>query len=186
MALQTTNIDDRTYDQLVTVLRKQIPSALWTDHNPSDPGIMLLELLCWLGDMTLYRMNRVSDAHRQKFLNLLIDPPQPVTVDVTFTLTFNPANLPLVADIVIPLGTRLATDYVNGHRFVFETLGTVIFTNPAPGIFVVSQTVKTRELLAVTNDVLGSSDGSPSQVFQLSPPLSLRTSPERGTWFPSC
>src|SRR5688572_23829134 len=121
MALQTTNIDDRTYDQLVGVLRKQIPITEWTDHNPSDPGIILLELLCWLGEMTLYRMNLVPEAHQQKFLNLLIDPPQPVTVDVKFTV--NLAG-PLAADIVIPMGTRLATDFVNGHRFVFETLAT--------------------------------------------------------------
>jgi hypothetical protein len=179
MALQTTNVDDRSYDQLVDVLRKQIPVSLWTDHNPSDPGIMLLELLCWLGEMTLYRMNLVPDAHRQKFLNLLIDPPQPVTVDVTFTVNFDPPSLPLASDIVIPMGTRLATDFVNGHRFVFETLATVTFDNPPPGIFAASETVKARELLAVTNDVLGTSDGSPNQTFQLSPPLSLRTSPEQ-------
>lgn len=176
MALQTTNIDDRTYDQLVGVLRKQIPISEWTDHNPSDPGIMLLELLCWLGEMTLYRMNLVPDAHRQKFLNLLIDPPQPVTVDVTFTVTFDPASLPLATDIVIPMGTRLATDFVNGHRFVFETLGTVTFTDPPLGILTASETVKARELLVVTNDELGTSDGSPNQTFELSPPLSLRTS----------
>lgn len=179
MALQTTNIDDRTYDQLVGVLRKQIPISEWTDHNPSDPGIMLLELLCWLGEMMLYRMNLVPDAHRQKFLNLLIDPPQPVTVDVTFTVTFDPANLPLTADIVIPMGTRLATDFVNGHRFVFETLATVTFDDPPPGIFTASKTVKARELLVVTNDVVGTSDGSSNQTFQLSPPLSLRTAPEQ-------
>lgn len=174
MALQTTNIDDRTYDQLVAVLRKQIPISEWTDHNPSDPGIILLELLCWLGEMTLYRMNLVPDAHRQKFLNLLIDPPQPVTVDITFEVTFNG---PLAADIVIPMGTRLATDFVNGHRFVFETLATVTFDDSTQST--ARKTVKARELLVVTNDVLGTSDGSPNQTFQLSPPLSLKTSPDQ-------
>lgn len=179
MALQTTNIDDRTHDQLVAVLRKQIPVSLWTDHNPSDPGITLLELLCWLGEMTLYRMNLVPETHQQKFLNLLIDPPQPVTVDVTFTVNFDPPSPPLVSDIVIPMRTRLATDFVNGHRFVFETLGTVTIKDPRPITFTASKTVKARELLVVTNDVLGASDGSPNQTFELSPPLSLSTSPEQ-------
>ena len=179
MALQTTNIDDRTYDQLVAVLRKQIPISEWTDHNPSDPGIILLELLCWLGEMTLYRMNLVPDEHRQKFLNLLIDPPQPVTVDISFTVTFVDAGLPLATDIIIPVGTRLATDFVDGHRFVFETLATVTFHTPKPDVFIASETVKARELLVVSNDVLGTSDGSPNQTFALSPPLSFRTSPDQ-------
>jgi hypothetical protein len=179
MALQTTNVDDRRYDQLLAVLRKQIPVSRWTDHNPSDPGMMLLELLCWLAEMTLYRMNRVSDAHRQKLLNLLIDPPQPVTVGVTFTVTFNAANLPLVQPIVIPVGTRLATDFVNGRRVVVETLSELQFTNPSPGNLVVAKTVRARELLVVTNDVLGESTGKANQTFQLSPPSSLKSSSDQ-------
>ena len=40
MALQTINIDDRSYDELVDELKKHIPVPEWTDHNPSDPGLM--------------------------------------------------------------------------------------------------------------------------------------------------
>ena len=53
MALPDVLVDDRNFDQLLAVLRKQIP-ADYTDHNPSDPAIMLLELFAWLGDMALY------------------------------------------------------------------------------------------------------------------------------------
>ena len=104
MALPTVNVDDRTYSQLLTGLRRHIPVESWSDHNPSDPGIVLLELLCWLGEMSLYRMNRVSDAHKTKFLNLIVDPPEPVTVDVTLTLSPGPST-----DLIVPAGTRLAT-----------------------------------------------------------------------------
>ena len=31
----------------------------WTDHNDHDPGITLLNLAAWLGEMALYRMDRI-------------------------------------------------------------------------------------------------------------------------------
>ena len=43
----------------------------------SDPGIVLLDLLCWIGEMILYRANRVPDSHVAKFADLIIDPPEP-------------------------------------------------------------------------------------------------------------
>src|SRR5690349_9167984 len=89
MALPTLNLDDLTYPQLLGILRSHIPGEEWSDHNPSDPGIMLLELLTWLGEMGLYRMNQVPPAHQEKFLKLIADPPVPVTVQLT--LRFTPA-----------------------------------------------------------------------------------------------
>jgi len=39
-------LDDRSYDDLRRELVRRIPvhSPEWTDHNPSDPGLTLLEL----------------------------------------------------------------------------------------------------------------------------------------------
>ena len=39
-------LDDRSYDDLIAEARALIPAFApeWTDHNPSDPGIALLEL----------------------------------------------------------------------------------------------------------------------------------------------
>ena len=53
--------------------RKLIPSEYpeWTDHNPTDPGIILLELLAWLTEMVLYRVNQVPDENYWTFLKLL-------------------------------------------------------------------------------------------------------------------
>ena len=167
MALPSINVDDRTYEQLLTVLRAQIPGDRWTDHNPSDPGIMLLEFLCWLGEMALYRMNRVPDKYREQFLNLVIDPPEPVTVQVTFELT--PARASGEDDVVIPAGVRLATDYAANRRFVFETVDALTLAIPAPGEPQIG-TVTARELLELTEEELGKSDGTANQVFALDPP----------------
>lgn len=66
-------LDDRSYDDLRRELVRRIPvhSPEWTDHNPSDPGIALLEVFAWLGENLLYRLNRVPEKAQAEFLNLL-------------------------------------------------------------------------------------------------------------------
>jgi predicted phage baseplate assembly protein len=51
-------------------------SPRWTDHNVSDPGIALLELLAWHVDADAYRAGRVSDARLRKLLALIGHAPQ--------------------------------------------------------------------------------------------------------------
>jgi hypothetical protein len=76
MALPLPNLDDRTYADLVQEARALIltydPS--WTNHNPTDPGITLIELFAWLTEMLIYRVNRVPERNYAKFLKLLNGP----------------------------------------------------------------------------------------------------------------
>lgn len=76
MSLPLTNIDDRTYADLIEEARAMITTydPTWTNHNPSDPGITLIELFAWLAEMLIYRANRVTDQHRRVFLKLLNGP----------------------------------------------------------------------------------------------------------------
>lgn len=73
MPLQLPNLDDRKYKDLVEEARRLIPTHApdWTNHNPSDPGITLVELFAYLAEMMIYRLNRVTDDNRKKFLKLL-------------------------------------------------------------------------------------------------------------------
>ena len=52
MAIELPNLDDHTYAELVDEARASIPVLYpaWTDHNPSDPGMTLVELLAWLAE----------------------------------------------------------------------------------------------------------------------------------------
>lgn len=82
MPLPSPILDDRSYDQLRDELIRRIPAYApeWTDHNPSDPGIALLELFAFLGENLLYRFNQIPEATRLAFLRLLqipLRPPQP-------------------------------------------------------------------------------------------------------------
>ena len=76
MSLPLPNLDDRTYNDLLEEARALIPSLypVWTDHNPTDPGIILIELFAWLTEMIIYHLNRVPDASYIAFLRLLRGP----------------------------------------------------------------------------------------------------------------
>lgn len=73
MPLLLPNLDDRSWADLVDEARSLIPvyGPEWTDHNASDPGMTLLELLAWITEMDIYGLNQVVDAERLRFLNLV-------------------------------------------------------------------------------------------------------------------
>jgi hypothetical protein len=73
MPLPVPNLDDRTFDQLVTEARTLIPRYLpaWTDYNPSDPGITLLELFASLFEAAIYQINRVPERSLEHFAALV-------------------------------------------------------------------------------------------------------------------
>jgi len=50
-------LDDRTFDDIVDEAISMIPryAPEWTNHNPSDPGITLIELAAWMTDLLIYR-----------------------------------------------------------------------------------------------------------------------------------
>lgn len=73
MTLETQNLDDRSYADLVEEGLSMIPRYArdWTNHNASDPGIMLVELLAYYTEILVYRLNRISRESRIRFLRLL-------------------------------------------------------------------------------------------------------------------
>jgi len=76
MPIPLPNLDDRTYADLTAEARTLLPTLHpgWTNHNPSDPGIVLVELLAWLTEMLLFQVNEVPPANTEKFLKLLNGP----------------------------------------------------------------------------------------------------------------
>ncbi|MFT3767551.1 MAG: baseplate J/gp47 family protein [Minicystis sp.] len=77
MAIDLPDLDKRTYADLVEEAQGSIHLLYpdWTDHNPSDPGITLIELFAWLTEMVLYRTNRVTDRSYEVFLRILRSDP---------------------------------------------------------------------------------------------------------------
>jgi predicted phage baseplate assembly protein len=123
MALPDIKLDDRTFEQLVAEAKRRIPGYTpeWTDLNESDPGITLLQLFAWLGEMILWRLNRVPEKNFIKFLELIgIEqaPPAAAKAELTFKLTAK--NLPNA--VIIPQATEVAlAEQVDGKQVIFET-----------------------------------------------------------------
>lgn len=80
MPIPLPNLDDRRFDDLVEEARALIPHVYpqWTDHNPSDPGIILIELLAWLTETVLYRLDQIAEPNYRVFLKLLNGGENPV------------------------------------------------------------------------------------------------------------
>lgn len=75
MPLTLPNLDRRRYDDLVREALAIIPAIApeWTNHNASDPGIMVLELLAYLTEILLYRVNQIGDSQLKVFASLLAE-----------------------------------------------------------------------------------------------------------------
>lgn len=73
MPLPIPNLDDLRWEDLVAEGRSLIPASApnWTNHNPSDPGITLMELFAFICEKLIYQLNRVSDRDVAEFLSLL-------------------------------------------------------------------------------------------------------------------
>lgn len=76
MPLSLPNLDDLRWEDLTKEGRALIPAWApeWTNHNPSDPGITLMELLAYFGERLMYQLNRVGDKNYVQFLQLINGP----------------------------------------------------------------------------------------------------------------
>jgi hypothetical protein len=74
--LQLINLDDLSWEDLTAEGRSLIParSSAWTNHNPSDPGITLIELFAYISESLMYELNRISAKNIIAFLRLINGP----------------------------------------------------------------------------------------------------------------
>ncbi len=110
MSLPSPNLDDRTFEDLLREAKARIAESCrgWTDLSPSDPGMVLVELFCYLTDTMLYRLNRVPQKAYVEFLRLMgvkLHSPVAARVNLRF-------SLPQAADrqIDIPRGTQVTIE----------------------------------------------------------------------------
>lgn len=123
--LPKSDLDDRTYRELVNECVLRIPRYCpeWTNHNPADPGITLIELFAWLTDQMLLRFNQVPRRNYVAFLEMLgirLQPPTPAQTAVTFYLSRPQHPEDRVPDI-LP-GTEVATERTEtDEAIIFST-----------------------------------------------------------------
>lgn len=131
MPVKPLKLDDRTFADILAEVRSLIPrhAPNWTDHNESDPGIMVLELFAWLTEAMLYRINRVSDASRVRILELLgamfrSAQPSVVSLHVTMRSAVSARSDPYE----VRRGSVIWGQTLSGLRVPFEVMRTVAFT----------------------------------------------------------
>lgn len=114
MPLESQNLDDRNYKQIVDEIKQLIPAYApeWTDWNEHDPGITLIELFSHLSEMIIYRLNQVPDKNYIEFMKLTgieLKPATPAMAPLTFTLT-EPLPEEEKDYIIVPKGTLVETE----------------------------------------------------------------------------
>ncbi len=141
--LPKSNLDDRTFEDLVEECILRIPRYCpeWTNYNPSDPGMTMIELFAWLTDQMLLRFNQVPERNYVTFLEMLgvrLQAPAPAVSDITFYLSGALPNT-----YTIPVGVEVATLRTETEPAIsFTTDSPLIIDTPQIRHFLTSQTVE--------------------------------------------
>ncbi|MEO1560467.1 MAG: putative baseplate assembly protein, partial [Cyanobacteria bacterium J06632_19] len=139
------NLDDRDFNDLVDECLLRIPRYCpeWTNYNPSDPGVTLVELFAWLTDQMLLRFNQLPLRNYITFLELLgirLQAPVPAQTNITFYLT-----TALEEEYTIAAGTEVATERTDTEEaIVFSTENDLTIGNPSLRHFLSAETVEDK------------------------------------------
>lgn len=167
MAIQTPNLDDRRFEDLVEEARRRIAQSCpeWTDLSPGDPGMVLVETFAYLTDILLYRLNRLPEKAYIEFLRLIglrLHPPAAAIATLRFTLTRQQDR-----PVEIRRGTRVTTARTDTgvEPPVFRTIETVRIE---PGETEVE--IPARHCRFVDAELVGYGTGLPGLVVKVSRP----------------
>ena len=154
---------------LLTYARDAFPD--WQPGSEGDFGVVLLETLAYVGDITNYYVDQSKQeaylptaTQRQSVLNIAemlgYLPHTGLASTATVTLQTDTDSLATV----VPIGTQLVTEMVEDldAQIVFET--TAVVTVPAAGG---TMPVPVREGQTNTDIPLGTSTGQPDQTYRL-------------------
>ena len=134
--LEEIKLDNREYqeirDDAVDSIVKHCPE--WTNHNVSDPGITIVELLSSMSEDVISRLNRVPDKNYLAFLDLIGIKQRlarPSDTQVTFTMSEgHQASLDKKDTILIKQGSVLSTDPKGDEdTILFETTKDLYISN---------------------------------------------------------
>ena len=131
MPIRPPALDDRSFHDLVADMVRRIPAHTpdWTDIREGDPGHALIDLLAWMGDTILYRVNLIPERQRLAFLRLLGKPLRPamqahglVQVTIDDPEETGLAVLPMRHPIPKPVHFELDSPLVHGRELFVHVM----------------------------------------------------------------
>ena len=176
MTLPCPKIDNRTFEDIVEEAKRKIPELCpwWTDFNPGDPGITMIELMAWMTEMIIYRLNRVPEKNYIKFLELMgisLTAAQSARAWVVFKLAGNPQQ---DNSLQSPSGIRISTKGTHQEPIVFETISPLYLT-----------TSYLKKMMSIFKDSEGQSVRRERELPQEEKVTELKDFPFDGKYMPS-
>lgn len=160
-------------EDLIALIPEYAP--LWTNRDPADFGMTILEAVSYMGDLINYYIDRAANeafigtaSQRENVLQIakLLGYVPTASTAATCTLTFQNSS---ANAITVPALTQVATSSIasaSSNQIVFETDSTVVV--PAKtGLVNGSATVTATQGTTVTNEKIGVSNGQVNQKFKL-------------------
>lgn len=148
----------------------------WTNRDPSDIGMTLLELFAYMGDILNHYIDRSANeafigtaSQRDSVLQIsdLLGYNPVETTAATVTLTFYNST---ASPLTVPAKTQAATTVISNSastQIIFET--NAVATVPAKvGSVNGSVQVKATQGYTVSNEIIGTGTGQISQIYKLS------------------
>lgn len=155
-------------EDLISLIPNFAPN--WTNRDPADFGITILEAFAYMGDQLNYYIDRAANesfittaSQRDSVLQLarLLGYQATNNTASKVTLTFQNST---ASSITVPALTQVATSNITSStstQVVFETASSVTVSANS------STTVVANQGTTVASEVIGTSNGESSQVFKL-------------------
>jgi len=167
----------RDYETIREDLLNLIPNYApnWTNRDPSDFGVTLVELFSYMGDLLNFYIDRAANegflataSQRDSILRIasMLNYTPTESTPATVELTFSNSS---ATNKTVPARTQIATSVtVNGvtTQVVFETDDAVVVPAKVGAVNGVA-TVDATQGKTFT-ELLGTSNGTPNQIFKLS------------------
>ena len=156
-------------EDLIDLIPEYAP--LWTNRDPADFGMTILETFSYMGDILNYYIDKSANeafistaSQRENVLQLarLLGYKPTESTASTVTVTFSNTS---ASSITVPALTQVATSTVanaSTNQIIFETVSAV--TVPSGSTSTIATAVQG---VTVTSELIGVSNGQVNQTFQL-------------------
>ena len=175
-AIDYTNRDYASFRQAMLELAAfRLPE--WTDYSEADPGMLMVELFAYVGDILAYYQDRIASesflataTERRSILHLLrligyqLNPPVAAHAELQLTFSAPPNGQPTT--VTIPGGAQFATKGNGTPPLTFEYIGPDLTIDLASSL--TYGPLPVQHSTTVSSEVLGSSTGVANQRFAFS------------------